>query len=224
MCHQFYLYCAHGLITRFFKLKRLQWHLKNIWDEKYSRWIISFISIISNKLIINRLQLVHGKIFKVLDDCQNKCVINDHLDYIKRINNKSYFFISILLKLFPITVTYSFVEFLAITFPWQAWALVVSTRNRDFCATTESSGYSKIIDFSYPRMTFPCCLNPHRVFLSWFTKGADQNADEQPVMKWFSFVPRYSRLQCGVEWKGRGDAGTSLSPLVLFEAIKENEW
>lgn len=159
-------------------------------------------------MIINRLQPVHGKIFKVLGDCQNKCVTNYHLDYIKRINNKSYFSISVLLKLFPITVTHSFVEFLAITFPWQAWALVVSTGNRDFCAIAESSGYSKIIDFSYPRMTtFPCCLNPHRVFHSWFTKGADQNADEQPVMKWFSFVPRYSRLQCGVECGGGGMQG-----------------
>lgn len=115
---------AYWLITRFFKLKRLQWHLKNIWDEKYSRWIISLISIISNKLIITVYNWLKGKLLKSWTTVKIN-TLQAIIYIIKReLIIKSYFFISLLLKLFPITVTYSFVEFLATTFPWQVWALV----------------------------------------------------------------------------------------------------
>lgn len=82
------------------------------------------------------------------------------------------FFISLLLQLFPITVTHSFVELLAITFPWQVWALVYLVYPRGariFVPLQRVLVIAKITDFGYPRMTiFPCCLNPRRVFLFWF--------------------------------------------------------
>lgn len=64
MCHQFYIYCAERLMARFFTLKRLKWHLKNIWDEKYSRWIISLISIITKKLMITVYNWLMGIFLK----------------------------------------------------------------------------------------------------------------------------------------------------------------
>lgn len=44
----------------------------------------------------------------------------------------------------------------------------VSTGSKNCFATTEAAGYGKITDFSYSRKTFPCCLNPRRMFLVWF--------------------------------------------------------
>lgn len=95
----------------------------------------------------------------------------------------------------------------------------VSTGRTQFCTTVECAGSSKMTDSSYPRMaTFPCCLNPCRMFLAWF------------ILKVLIITLSTNEWWKGPLWSHNteaavlGDAGIVFSPRVFSAASRESEW
>lgn len=95
----------------------------------------------------------------------------------------------------------------------------VSTGRTQFCITVECAGSSKMTDSSYPRMaTFPCCLNPCRMFLAWF------------ILKVLIITLSTNKWWKGPLWSHNteaavlGNAGIVFSPPVFSAASRESEW
>lgn len=114
-----------------------------------------------------------------MDCCQNKCITNDHIYYLKKNNKKLLFYISLLLKLFPISIIHYFNGISCHYFYDKFELRGVYVLGARIVALLQSAGYSKRIDFGYPRKILPCCLNQGRMFLS----GSPPDADYDPVHK-----------------------------------------